>query len=278
VKSGLLAVACALTLCACGSPPHEDRVSSSIRGTEPVPEPKPYHVEETANGEVDRAVAPGTVRPPQGGERSIAWQLDRVFAAGRKVQISPGCGSAAFQESTDAVLVQVVETTEPCTSFFVLTLDAPLGDRTLLHAPTSLREDTRSLAERFSPSEPWPGQPWYRAGKEVLPREVSLSAGPEHCGWERATFLGAEELPAPKDARGRLWVRDPEGALDHFPGAKAGFMARATLPPDAEFTGYESGHLELWTAPSDFPEHIYVVNDLDPTDVERWVRGGGGCA
>jgi hypothetical protein len=266
-------------LVACGAAAEPAQVTSwTTPAVEPVAEPKPYHVEVTDNGEIDTTVHPGRVTAAQAGQRSVAWRLVRVFAAGRKVQMEPGCGSPTFQESEDSVLIRILETEGRCTSFFVLNLAAPLGSRTLLHAPTSLREDSRSLAERFADADVWPGQPWYRDGKELLSRDISLAAGPEHCDWERATFIGASDLPAPKDDRNRLWARDPEGVLTHFPAAKAGFLAAATLPGDAKFTGYKSGHLELWTAASDFPEHVYLVNALDPDDVERWVRGGGGCA
>ena len=285
MRRGLSTVAVVLALAGCGtrSPALEVRSerapigASTIVHTAPVPEPGPYAIESDSNGEVDTAVRPGTVSPPRPGELSVPWSLDRVFDGGRKVQLINAfgpCGRASFQESADAVLVQVVQPpTRGCTSFFVLNLSAPLGDRVLLHAPTSLPTDTRSLADRFSPAAPYPGPPWYRGGREVLRRELSVGAGPAHCGWEAATTLGGT-------AFGRVsWTRDPEGVLEHAPDLQAGFRAHAALPGDARATGYTSGALELWRAASDRGAYVYLVNALDRTDVERWVRSTGpGCA
>jgi hypothetical protein len=50
------------------------------------------------------------------------------------------------------------------------------------------------------------------------------------------------------------------------------------LPSDAAATGYTHGDVELWLAPSDNGEYVYLVNSRNRADVERWVRGGGGCA
>lgn len=134
-----------------------------------------------------------------------------------------------------------------------------------------------SLSSGFDDAPMWPGEPWTKDGQEVSTREISLAAGPEHCSWQEAVFLGAAVLPAPRDG-GHLWSRDPQGVLTHHPRAQQEFQARATLPADAGFTGYAQGPVELWVAPSDGWEYVYLVNAENRDDVERWVQGGGGCA
>jgi len=105
-----------------------------------------------------------------------------------------------------------------------------------------------------------------------------VAAGPEHCSWQEAVYLSGTGLKAPRDMAGGLWERDPTGVLEHFPRAKRDFRARAVLPPDAADTGFRQGAVEVWTAPSDRAAYVYLVNGQDRADVERWVRGGGGCA
>lgn len=144
--------------------------------------------------------------------------------------------------------------------------------------PRSSSENPRSLARVFDEVGSYPGKPWRKDGLEQTIRELSMAQGPEHCEWQRALFLGGEALIAPRDMRGSLWTRDPDGVLTHFPQSKQGFLARADLPADAMATGFTQGAVELWTAPSDATEFVYLVNADDRSDVERWVRGGGGCA
>jgi hypothetical protein len=45
-------------------------------------------------------------------------------------------------------------------------------------------------------------------------------------------------------------------------------MLDSKLPPDAEYTGYHSGELQLWISPSDATEAVYLVLP----SVERWPR------
>lgn len=108
--------------------------------------------------------------------------------------------------------------------------------------------------------------------------ELSLAAGPEHCGWQEATYLAGQGLTAPCDQLGRLWVRDPKGVLDFYPRAQEEVRAQAELPNDARWTSYAQDGVELWIAPSDNADYIYLVNTANRDDIERWVRGGGGCA
>ena len=64
-----------------------------------------------------------------------------------------------------------------------------------------------------------------------------------------------------------MYIRDPEGVY----GAE--FRDRldlhATLPPDVRRSGYRVGQIELYLAPSDQDDAIYVVA---PPGAERWPR------
>lgn len=136
----------------------------------------------------------------------------------------------------------------------------------------------RSLADRYDEPPGWPGDPWVKDGLEVSRDELVLAAHAEHCDWEKSAFVAGEALTAPRDERGSLWVRDPRGVLSHDPRAKAEFRSPAVLPADVEWTGYAQHGVELWVAPSDNADYIYLVNTADRKDIERWVRGGGLCA
>lgn len=143
---------------------------------------------------------------------------------------------------------------------------------------TDAGDPERSLAQRYDEPPAWPGDPWTKDGTEVSRDELVLAAGAEHCDWEDSAFIAGEALEAPRDERGLLWVRDPRGVLDHDPRAQAEFRSPAALPADAEWTGYVQDGVELWAAPSDKADYVYLVNRGDRQDVERWVRGGGLCA
>jgi hypothetical protein len=139
-------------------------------------------------------------------------------------------------------------------------------------------EPQRSLAERYDKPPGWPGDPWIKDGIEVSRDELVLAAHAEHCGWEQSAVITGEALSAPRDERGSLWVRDPNGVLDHDPRAREAFRSPAPLPADAEWTGYTQDGVELWVAASDDADYVYLVNRGDRKDIERWVRGGGLCA
>ena len=172
----------------------------------------------------------------------------------------------------------------PCSSGArtLVVLDRPLGVRQLLPAGTSAQQTDerteRALSDVFADAPAWPGDPWFHEAREVTRDEMTLARGPEHCGSQDAIYLSGTGLPAPRDERGPLWVRDPRGVLEHFPRAEAEFRARAVLPGDARATGYRQANVEVWTAPSDDGDFVYLVESGRPADVERWVRGGGGCA
>jgi hypothetical protein len=96
--------------------------------------------------------------------------------------------------------------------------------------------------------------------------------GPEHCGWTSVTFLhlgwplGTRTEP-PGDFR--QYLRDPQGVLREFHAAE--FGSAGSFPSDAEPTGFHRGDWELWSAPSDVDEAVYVVNG-DPRAGGTWER------
>lgn len=258
------------------------------------PEPTPFQVPTSPATDALPVLEPSQVRAPSGDQVSRPWDLIRMWDGGRRlaVQYAAGCNDEVdvrFAETPTHVLVQVLDDADDdgCAAHRVsngraiLALSAPLGDRQLLHAPTRTsgeREPQTSLAELFDDVPDWPGEPWFQDGREVTHSELAVAAGPEHCGWQEAAYLSGHGLDAPRDRDGRLWARDPKGVLEHFPKARSEFRAQAVLPADAVDTGYRQGPVELWTAPSDRSTYVYLVNGDDRDDVERWVRGGGGCA
>lgn len=133
--------------------------------------------------------------------------------------------------------------------------------------------DPATLAEAFGPAPTYPGRPWQKDGSDVEPLELAAAAGPSHCEWQAATFLGGSAFER------RTFIRDPRGTLDFGPELKAGFRSGAPLPGDATRTGYSSGRFVLWIAPSD-PEAVWLSNTTDNGDTERWPSAAeqGGCA
>jgi len=127
----------------------------------------------------------------------------------------------------------------------------------------------KSVADYFTPPQPYPGPTWTKNGHPVNGRELNSIAGPDHCGWQSAVMM---HLGWPlgtisqTSAEIRQFIRDPNGVIDH--GLRDKLAIAIDLPPDAEDTGYRNGELELWLRPSD-PDAAYLrVGD----DVERWPR------
>jgi|SRR2546425_6425268 len=127
-----------------------------------------------------------------------------------------------------------------------------------------------SVAAIFASPPAWPGHAWKRNGKELPSTEIVAAAGPEHCGWQSATFLtiawplGTQAQTAD---RARQYIRDPSGVVSQPLHAHLGF--HATLPADAQPTGYWYGPVELYTTNSDVDRGVYLVAGHD---VERWPR------
>ena len=127
----------------------------------------------------------------------------------------------------------------------------------------------RTVADVFGTPAPYPGRAWTRHGVEVPPSEIVAAAGPQHCGWESATFLtlGWPLGTRPQTAAGaRQYIRDPRHVL---PPRLAALELEASLPADAGPTGYAYGPVRLYLAPSDQDQAVYLVLG---DSVERWPR------
>jgi hypothetical protein len=109
---------------------------------------------------------------------------------------------------------------------------------------------------------------WCNAAREcpspdrIHAREIPFERpGPEHCGWETATFIAFLD---------GQYVRDEIGTVTTV--ADVRYDPSAMLPPDARFTGWRRGDQELWLSPSELGGRfgvylsIYIVR---PDQVER---------
>jgi hypothetical protein len=127
-----------------------------------------------------------------------------------------------------------------------------------------------SVGVAFDPPPSYPGYQWTRHGHPVSPDELVTAAGPAHCGWQSATYLtmgwplGTVSTTA---AQARLYIRDPNGVVSSF--YRQLLVIHATLPSDAQPTGYSYGSIEVYLSPSDQDQAIYVVG---PGGAERWPR------
>ena len=139
----------------------------------------------------------------------------------------------------------------------------------LFHVRSS--EPFGSVAAAFEPPPPYPGYEWTRSGKAVSREELVTLAAPDHCSeWAGVTFLFIGWPPGTVATQGdmaRQYVRDPRGAVPR--NLLDSFIRDATLPPDAEPTGYRYGSLEIFISPAEQDRAIYVVG---PSGAERWPR------
>jgi hypothetical protein len=126
-----------------------------------------------------------------------------------------------------------------------------------------------TVADYFSPPQPYPGPIWTKDGRPVDGQELNSIAGPDHCDWQSAVMM---HLGWPLGTVSRTsaemhqFIRDPGGVIDQ--GLHDKLAIAVDLPPDARDTGYRHDELELWLSSSD-PDAAYLrVRD----DVERWPR------
>lgn len=127
-----------------------------------------------------------------------------------------------------------------------------------------------SVATAFDPAPGYPGYTWTRNGTRVSWQELVTAAGPDHCGWQSATFLTIGWPPgtaAPTFGSAHLYTRDPNGSV--AASLRDALVRHATLPADATSTGYRYGVLEVFVSPAEADQAIYVVS---PSDTERWPR------
>jgi hypothetical protein len=101
---------------------------------------------------------------------------------------------------------------------------------------------------------------WTDARGHRVPTTVIQSVpGPEHCGWQRTTFLflGAD------GADGEFY-RDPDGDLRQY--LSGSYQADASVPADARDTGYRRDGRELWLAGDKKAAYLVAAEG----DAERW--------
>jgi hypothetical protein len=132
------------------------------------------------------------------------------------------------------------------------------------------RSPLATVASAFDAPPAYPGYRWSRGGREVSQFEIVSIAGPSHCGWQSATMLNLA-WPIGSSARSgdqlRQYVRDPAGEFG--PTLRGRLALNAALPKDAAATGFRLGDIELYLAPSDQDDAIYVVAR---SGTERWPR------
>ena len=102
---------------------------------------------------------------------------------------------------------------------------------------------------------------------------IVIMTGPEHCGWENATFLflSVPVGTVASSAADRIqFIKDPLGTMSSFAERFGGeFEADAELPADAEFSGYVNKGVELWISETVFNTGIFMV---DGEHIEKWPR------
>ena len=110
---------------------------------------------------------------------------------------------------------------------------------------------------------------------------IVIMTGPEHCGWENATFLffAVPVGTAASSAADRIqFIKEPLGKMSSFAERFGGvFEADAELPAGAEFSRYVNHGVALWISPSRLETEVCMV---DGFKVEKWPRTDPsvGCA
>lgn len=120
----------------------------------------------------------------------------------------------------------------------------------------------------FDPStdDAFPQDVWHDADRNRVPTSVIMSSrGPEHCGWESATFLRVD---------GHGYISDPQGVLGGR-GFVAPFDADAELPSDAIDTGYQQQGRRLWLSNDRLIAFVVTADRVEawPSSTEEF-----GCA
>jgi hypothetical protein len=99
-----------------------------------------------------------------------------------------------------------------------------------------------------------------RDGTAVSTEKIESYVGPEHCGWQSATFLqlGSDWHDS--------YVRNPPGELTEFLAGP--YREHVTLPDDAVRTPYTREGDRLWLAADKMTAYV----GSDPADLEAWPR------
>jgi len=128
--------------------------------------------------------------------------------------------------------------------------------------------------------EPYPGSQWYEEDGDPLPPRsgvVAASLGPAHCELEELVLLNLG-WPLGTDSRSSAealqFVRDPGGVVSDET-LESAYDEAASLPKNAEYTGYHTDFMELWLQPGDVSAAYLVFSE----HVEQWPRSTShiGC-
>jgi hypothetical protein len=112
-------------------------------------------------------------------------------------------------------------------------------------------------------------QIWTSAdGEPALTTKIVSFPGPEHCDWQRTTFLSLGE-----GRDNALYAQHPQREL--VPFLQGEYVADMELPDDAVATAYSREGRRLWLSPD--ARYAYVG---EPGSVDAWPRTqpGFGCA
>ncbi|PKW11585.1 hypothetical protein SAMN05428944_1193 [Streptomyces sp. 1222.5] len=129
---------------------------------------------------------------------------------------------------------------------------------------TSAACDPAELPESFTATTDW--QIWTdRAGRRVPVSRLSSSAGPEHCGWQSASFLRLDD---------RTYARDPDGVLHRDGLLPKPYRAKVRMPAGAHDTGYHLRGRRLWLTDDRATAYVRTA-----AGVEAWplLKEGVGC-
>lgn len=114
----------------------------------------------------------------------------------------------------------------------------------------------------------YPGNPWIFQGQRVPTDVLSLTVGPDVCGYGGLLLLTmANHLgqPALTSDDARQYVRDPDNQF-----ATIGrFEPSVDRPSDAVFSGYRYGSMELWTSGEAGEDVVFMGRE---GIWERWPR------
>jgi hypothetical protein len=111
---------------------------------------------------------------------------------------------------------------------------------------------------------------WTLDGHAVPDGVLSLSTGPEHCGWQALTILTTGPRPGERFESStdvRQYVRDPGNRFANLTFRP--FEPSVIAPSDAFFTGYRFESMELWGSHEAGDEVVFMVRD---GIWERWPR------
>jgi hypothetical protein len=128
-----------------------------------------------------------------------------------------------------------------------------------------------TIGSTFDHPAPHPGPTWTQDGRPAPSEVIAAAAGPQHCGWQSATFLTVGwpiRTAATTAADARQYIRDPKAVVPTS-ALRTTLDRHATLPSDASTTGFTLNGITLYFAPSDQDQAAYVVAG---SDVERWPR------